>query len=562
MHQNIIDNIAVYTALSNNYDKLFPPLTKSPCVKYICFSDNQELSVDGWEIRKLPELLSDPHDHNRRAKLPKILPHLFLENFEHSVWVDASMQIRGDMIEFVSYCHKYNNNFTLFKHPEAPRTIYEEGSTCISLKFDDKKIINNQLEIYNKRGFTNQHTIPACTIIYRKHNLPHIKLAMQDWWNEVLLHSRRDQISFTYVMKKHDITYGVIPENYQDHKYFKYARQEGYGIKNLGKPHANPTQSQPSFAFLDGILNPPVYELQENLADSVTVVVRSVGERTTRACLTRLNQIFGNRNIFHISERPFSKAVKETFRIGIAQNRKWTLVIDADVLVRTDFPREIVAYANRLPPEVFLVQGLVLDKLLNVFCPAGNHLYRTKFLRHALHMIPEEGTTLRPEYTTVQYMIKAGTSFVQTNYIAGLHDYEQEYVDIAQKTFLHAHKHKEALESIWPYWQHHAQRDLDFQAATIGVETGRKYSGTVLVDKRFFSDQLARTWANVNLPAQQPLPPQAYTDDTIHKILKDSLGNPTQRVMQEMIYPERIWWTFWEPTGPRCRVFEAPNLNP
>jgi len=553
------NKLVVYTALSNNYDKLLPPLVNSPGVRYICFSDNPNVSVDGWEIHPLPEFLSAPEDHTRRAKLPKVLPHIYLEEFDYSVWADASMQIRGCMLEFASRCQQYDEDFVLFEHPEAPRTIYEEGAICIAFELDNKRIIQNQLALYNQRGFTEPHSIPACTIIYRRHNSHQIKLAMQDWWNEILLHSRRDQLSFTYVMKKHGLSFGVIPENYQDHPYFKYSRQEGYGIKTTVSKQASPAQTQPPYASLNGILTPPVYELAEDLANSVTVIVRSVGERTTRACLTRLNKIFGHKNIFHISETPFSKAVKESFRLGIEQDRKWTLVIDADVLVRTNFAREIVAYADRLPPEVFLVQGLVLDKFLNVFRPAGNHLYRTSLLRHALHMIPEEGTTLRPEYTTVQNMIKAGTTFVQTNYIAGLHDYEQEYADIAHKTFLHAHKHQESLEAIWPYWQQHAQTDPDFKAATIGVETGRKYSGTVLVDKRFFVDKLAQTWATVDLAPKAALSPKAYTDEMIEEIMKESLGNPMQRKMQEMIYPERIWWTFWEPSGPRCRVFEAPR---
>ncbi|CCO22587.1 glycosyltransferase domain-containing protein [Maridesulfovibrio hydrothermalis] len=546
------NEIVVYTALSNNYDKLLPPLVKTPGVSYICFSDNPDLCVEGWEIHPLPEFLTDPEDHVRRAKMPKVLPHLLLEKFEHSVWVDASMQIKGCMLDFVLQCQQYDKEFVLFEHPDAPRTIYEEGAICIAFKLDNKDTIQRQLAIYNQRGLTESHSIPACTIIYRRHNTHQIKLAMQDWWNEILMHSRRDQLSFVYVMQKHALSYGVIPENYQDHQYFMYDRHEGYGPNAQGVP-----TREPVFASLDGILSPPVYKLQEDLSDSVTVIVRSVDERTTKACLTRLNKIFGYKNIFHISEKPFSKAVKESFRLGIAQNRKWTLVIDADVLIRTDFPSEIIAYADRLQSDVFVVQALVLDKFLNVFRPAGNHLYRTKFLRHALQMIPSEGSTLRPEYTTIQNMIKAGTTFVQTNYIVGIHDYEQEYADIAHKTFLYAHKHQEALEVIWPYWQDQAQTDPDFHAAIIGVEAGRKYSGKIFVDKRFFADQLAKTWATVDIEPKEPLPPKSYPDESIDRILKESLGNPIQRIMQEMIYPERMWWTFWEPTGPRCRVFDS-----
>ena len=59
-----------------------------------------------------------------------------------------------------------------------------------------------------------------------------------------------------------------------------------------------------------------------SLNDHVTVVIRSCGERTKYHCENLISQQVPNENIFVINEIPFSKAVEETFRIGLKQNKK------------------------------------------------------------------------------------------------------------------------------------------------------------------------------------------------------------------------------------------------
>ncbi|MCO4822492.1 MAG: hypothetical protein KC469_10515, partial [Flavobacteriaceae bacterium] len=66
---------------------------------------------------------------------------------------------------------------------------------------------------------------------------------------------------------------------------------------------------------------------------NVTVIIRSVGERTTDACFKIISKQVPKTHIHIISEVPFSKAVTETFKIAIRENRNWTLAVDADLLL-------------------------------------------------------------------------------------------------------------------------------------------------------------------------------------------------------------------------------------
>lgn len=280
--------------------------------------------------------------------------------------------------------------------------------------------------------------------------------------------------------------------------------------------------------------------IQNVLADA-TVVVRTVGERTTDACVHLLRQVFPEGNVSVINEIPFSRAVRKCFKIGIEQGRKWTLVVDADVLVRAAFVAEILMFAERQQANTFVAQGLVHDKLFNLIRPAGNHLYRTKHLPLALSLIPEEGSTLRPEATTIDRMVERGFLFFQKDFLVGLHDYEQHYVDIAKKCFVQAHKHDRFVGHVWAQWQDKAKIDLDYRAAIIGAEAGRQHRQTVFIDNAFLEARIAADRHGANLGRKEPLKDNAYDDNAVVDALRESLKAPDTDYMQEIMFPPQRW---------------------
>lgn len=218
----IKEKVAVYTAITGCCDKLADPEYMTPEVDYICFTDNPHLRSDVWDIRLLP---SSDLDNIRKAKLPKILPHRLLPDHQVSLWIDGNICLKNDLRPLVS--SSLNKlNMALFRHPENRESVESELQSCVRLNKDNPEILNKQMHHYKTSGMPINQPPPTCMVIFRRHNHPEIKFVMEAWWNEIMTHSFRDQISFPYIAWKHDLKYKVIHDNVRDNKYFTWYKHD------------------------------------------------------------------------------------------------------------------------------------------------------------------------------------------------------------------------------------------------------------------------------------------------------------------------------------------------
>jgi len=75
--------------------------------------------------------------------------------------------------------------------------------------------------------------------------------------------------------------------------------------------------------------------ITNSLNDHVHVIIRSAGERTMHLCKQLIiEQGVSADNLSVVNEAPFSAALKKSFELGMERGLKWTLCIDADVLLR------------------------------------------------------------------------------------------------------------------------------------------------------------------------------------------------------------------------------------
>jgi len=181
----------VYTAITAGYDKLRPLKYKTPGWQYICFSD-VHLEAEGWDV-KVMRLLGD---RAKWTKKIKILNHIYAPA-DISIWVDGSMEIIGDMDEFVKEIPI--DNLVIPKHPQHS-TLSRELEACIALKKDDEKIMTEQVKRYPNM----QYDFTQNTVLVRVGDLTK---AMNIWWEEVYNWSKRDQLSFGYAMRQAKQTY-------------------------------------------------------------------------------------------------------------------------------------------------------------------------------------------------------------------------------------------------------------------------------------------------------------------------------------------------------------------
>jgi hypothetical protein len=210
--------LVVYTAISNNYDTLQDPEFYSASCDYVCFSDDPHLQSQYWSIRLLDNDMEEP---TRRAKQPKILPHLYFPDYEYSVWVDGNLTIVGDVQELVEQ-YLIDHDLALFKHPDGRDCIYQEVEACIRYRKDSEETIRRQEARYRVLNYPEHNGLPACMVILRRHNRPDLIRVMEDWWDEIVHYSKRDQLSFSFVAWKNSTSYTLIDDNARNNRYFRW----------------------------------------------------------------------------------------------------------------------------------------------------------------------------------------------------------------------------------------------------------------------------------------------------------------------------------------------------
>lgn len=256
--------------------------------------------------------------------------------------------------------------------------------------------------------------------------------------------------------------------------------------------------------------------ISSELLRQVTVVIRSVGERTEEVCRALvLEQGVPPEAVFVVRERPFSKTLRVGSEIGLEQGRKWTLFVDADLLLRPSSIEQMLRQAELQPARVCQIQGYCLDKFFGGARIGGVHLYRTYLLNHFIDSIPKEGVDIRPETRALKTMTSKGFPRVIVPNLIGLHGFEQSYKDIFRTSFVQAHKHLDLADFFIPFWREHAEWDVDYRVALAGFAAGIEHPGAVRIneEEHYFRDGMVR----VNQSEKTELPASSWNLTTVEK---------------------------------------------
>jgi len=211
-------NFVVYTALFGDYDDLVEPKEKYKGCDFICFTNNKHFTSDIWQIRLIEECDLPPNMMNRRYK---IFPHLYLSEYDWSLYVDTNIAITGNPLDLaLKYLSKYD--MALPRH-FARNCIYKEAKECYILGKAKYSAIIKQINNYKHIGFPKNFGLSENGIILRKHNRENVIKIMNDWWKELNSFTKRDQLSLAYVLWKNDEKFNFMEESARNGSgYFKY----------------------------------------------------------------------------------------------------------------------------------------------------------------------------------------------------------------------------------------------------------------------------------------------------------------------------------------------------
>jgi hypothetical protein len=215
----------VYTAIFGKKDSLHEPTFIPEGCDFICFTD-QDFESQTWHIVKVTPPLADP---TRSARKYKILPHVYLQAYDRSIWIDGNVLVEGDVAALADVALSKTNIALgdVSKSKTMPASsLKEELGRLLAMEKagkhqDDAALMEQQYKNYIADGYPDTSGLAWTMIVMRNHLAADVSLAMERWWQELEKWSKRDQMSFNYVAWKTGLQFSYLPFDPADNPYFK-----------------------------------------------------------------------------------------------------------------------------------------------------------------------------------------------------------------------------------------------------------------------------------------------------------------------------------------------------
>lgn len=192
----------VYTCICGRYDSLISHSYVCDDWDYVCFTDDQELLRTGhnqWTIR--PLAYAD-RDNTRNNRWHKMFPDKILGEYEMSLYLDGNINItNSELFDYINneLIGEESKTLVINSH-HARNCIYQEANVCKKLNLDSASVIDSQMLIFKQLNYPECNGLTENFMIYRRHHNPQVKEVMADWWYWVSNYSKRDQLSFNFVI--------------------------------------------------------------------------------------------------------------------------------------------------------------------------------------------------------------------------------------------------------------------------------------------------------------------------------------------------------------------------
>jgi hypothetical protein len=228
--------IVVYTAIFGGCDDLLDPKFVPDNCDFVCFTDS-DFTSDIWDVRKVVPYYEQPV---RNSRYYKTKPHIYLSEYEVSLWLDGTFIVEKDINDLVE---KYlsDANMACFSHNNTAldphNCLYYSADYILQLGKinsekdpekgvaaykDDPKLIKAQIEKYRKEGYPEDNGLVISGAIFRRHNESDVIKVMEDWWAEIKYHSHICQLSLPYVFWKNDFKWNWIDGDIRNTDYFPH----------------------------------------------------------------------------------------------------------------------------------------------------------------------------------------------------------------------------------------------------------------------------------------------------------------------------------------------------
>lgn len=200
-------SLVLYSALYGDREPLNPEVFGPfPHVRRVLFTDRTDLAPPGVEVIRDPLDGLDPARASRRVKL---MPHRYLPE-DWSIWLDNKSRLKRDPVEVIAALQA-QSDAAFFAFPHFRRDcVYHELQTCWENGLDDYAILKDRQRTYRAEGMPEHAGLIEGHFIVRRHHDPAAAAFGEEWFDHVRRYSRRDQISFPYLVWKTGFRFDFI----------------------------------------------------------------------------------------------------------------------------------------------------------------------------------------------------------------------------------------------------------------------------------------------------------------------------------------------------------------
>ena len=198
-----MNRFAIYTACIGDYDNIMQPESIDGRFDYILFSDDvKEDRIGVWQVRHVDYFNVDKI---RIARYVKTHPEELLPQYVATLWLDANINIISDKVydRFVSL-YEGEVDLASIQHPVRD-CIYDEAYKVVSSNTPwplehDIVAVSWCRKIWAD-GYPRHNGLFETNVLFRRNN-ELMKEVDRMWWSCINNYSKRDQLSFNYVLWK------------------------------------------------------------------------------------------------------------------------------------------------------------------------------------------------------------------------------------------------------------------------------------------------------------------------------------------------------------------------
>lgn len=207
----------VYAMSTNGHDGIPTPPDLDDC-DFFLFSDIAGLPKDSpWQL--VTPTLSD-RDAKRASLWFKTHPHLLFPQARFVTWIDANVVCMPGS-EKVLMAHEAMSEIATFVHGDR-RCVYDEADAIRQRKLDYAPVIDRAVKRLRDAGVPKDLGLYETNVLFSRCEDMLVREFFDEWWRNIWLGSRRDQMSFTMAswLTKLSISYLDGPFSTKNSRFF------------------------------------------------------------------------------------------------------------------------------------------------------------------------------------------------------------------------------------------------------------------------------------------------------------------------------------------------------